>query len=74
MTILRDAAVLRRLSTLFNEGATGAVTDGQLLERFATRRVEAIRGRLRRGSSSEHEAVVLRALCRSVLRDEHEAI
>ena len=46
--ILRDGVALRLLSTLFNEGVTGAVTDGQLLERFATRRGEAVRGRLRR--------------------------
>ena len=41
MKIIRDGAALRQLSTLFNEGVTGAVTDGQLLERFATRRGEA---------------------------------
>ncbi len=32
----RDGAVLRQLRTLFNVGTIGELTDGQLLERFAT--------------------------------------
>ncbi len=71
MNILRDGATLRQLSTLFNEGATGAVTDGQLLERFATRRGEASEDAFA-ALVERHGPVVLR-LCRSVLRDEHEA-
>jgi hypothetical protein len=69
--ILRDGAAMRQLSTLFNEGVTGAVTDGQLLERFATRRGEASEGAFA-ALVERHGPVVLR-LCRSVLRDEHEA-
>ncbi len=71
MSILRDGAALRRLSALFNEGVTGAVTDGQLLERFATRRGEASEDAFA-ALVERHGPVVLR-LCRSVLRDEHEA-
>ena len=71
MKILRDGAALRQLSTLFNEGVTGAVTDGQLLERFATRRGEASEHAFA-ALVERHGPVVLR-LCRSVLRDEHEA-
>ena len=71
MNILRDGAALRQLSTLFNEGVTGAVTDGQLLERFATRRGEASEDAFA-ALVERHGPVVLR-LCRSVLRDEHEA-
>ena len=41
MKIPRDSTALCQLSVLFNEGVTGAVTDGQLLERFATCRGEA---------------------------------
>jgi RNA polymerase sigma factor (sigma-70 family) len=69
--ILRDGAAMRQLSTLFNEGVTGAVTDGQLLERFATRRGEASEDAFA-ALVERHGPVVLR-LCRSVLRDEHEA-
>ena len=36
MKILRDGTALRQLSVLFSEGVTGELTDGQLLERFAT--------------------------------------
>jgi RNA polymerase sigma factor (sigma-70 family) len=69
--ILRDGTALRQLSMLFNEGVTGAVTDGQLLERFATRRGEASEHAFT-ALVERHGPVVMR-LCRSVLRDEHEA-
>jgi RNA polymerase sigma factor (sigma-70 family) len=71
MKILRDGTALRQLSVLFNEGVTGAETDGQLLERFATRRGEASEHAFAT-LVERHGPVVLR-LCRSVLRDEHEA-
>ena len=71
MKILRDGASLCQLATLFNEGVTGAVTDGQLLERFATRRGEASEHAFA-ALVERHGPVVMR-LCRSVLRDEHEA-
>ena len=71
MKILRDGTALRQLSTLFNEGVTGAVTDGQLLERFATRRGEASEHAFA-ALVERHGPVVMR-LCRSILRDEHEA-
>ncbi len=71
MKILRDGTALRQLSALFNEGVTGAVTDGQLLERFATRRGEASEHAFA-ALVERHGPVVMR-LCRSILRDEHEA-
>jgi RNA polymerase sigma factor (sigma-70 family) len=71
MKFLRDGTDLRHLSALFNEGLTGAVTDGQLLERFATRRGEASEDAFA-ALVDRHGPVVLR-LCRSILRDEHEA-
>ncbi len=71
MKILRDGTSMRQLSTLFNEGVTGAATDGQLLERFATRRGEASEHAFA-ALVERHGPVVMR-LCRSVLRDEHEA-
>ncbi len=36
-----NAATQRQLRTLFNLGAIGELTDGQLLERFASRGAEA---------------------------------
>jgi RNA polymerase sigma factor (sigma-70 family) len=69
--VLRDGAAFRHLSTLFNEGVTGAVTDGQLLERFATRRGEVSEHAFA-ALVERHGPVVMR-LCRSILRDEHEA-
>ena len=71
MKILSDGTALRQLSELFDEGVTGAVTDGQLLERFATRRGEASEHAFA-ALVERHGPVVLR-LCRSILRDEHEA-
>ena len=41
MAIRRTGTVPRQLRTLFNLGVTGELTDGQLLERFATRNGEA---------------------------------
>ena len=41
MASLRSSVVQNHLQTLFNEGAVGALTDGELLERFITRREEA---------------------------------
>ncbi len=71
MKILRDGIALRQLSMLFNEGVTGAVTDGQLLERFATRRGEPSEHAFA-ALVERHGPVVMR-LCRSILRDEQEA-
>ena len=61
---------MRRLSTLFNEGVTGAVSDGQLLERFATRRGESAEQAFE-ALVDRHGPMVLRA-CRGILRDAAE--
>src|SRR5690242_16114294 len=59
------------LRTLFSVGVTAGLTDGQLLERFATRRGEA--AELAFAALVErHGPMVLRA-CRGILRDDHEA-
>ena len=71
MAIGGDGASARQLSAVFHLGATGSLTDGQLLERFATRSVEG--SELAFAALVErHGALVLR-VCRSVLRDEHAA-
>jgi RNA polymerase sigma factor (sigma-70 family) len=65
-----SGVVLRPLRTLFSEGAVGALTDAQLLERFAARREESaavLEVLMRR-----HGPMVL-GVCRRVLRDEHDA-
>jgi RNA polymerase sigma factor (sigma-70 family) len=61
-------AAIRELGTLFNQGAVGMLSDGQLLDRF-----------LRRRDASAFEAIVERhgplvwGVCRRVLRDHHDA-
>src|SRR3954468_21857430 len=61
-------AAIRELGTLFNEGAVGRLSDGQLLDRFLQRR-----------DASAFEAIVERygplvwGVCRRVLRDHHDA-
>src|SRR5262249_25148074 len=71
VSFLRDGTSLRPLVTLFNEGVTDAVADGQLLEQFATRRGETSE-RAFAMLVERHGSVVMR-LCRCVLRDEHDA-
>ena len=65
------SAASNALRTLFNLGVIGDLTDGQLLERFATRDGEA--AELAFSAIVErHGPMVLRA-CRSVLDDPHDA-
>ena len=60
------------LRTLFEVGTSTGLTDGQLLERFATRRDEG--SELAFAALVErHGPMVLRA-CRGILRDDHEAM
>jgi RNA polymerase sigma factor (sigma-70 family) len=71
VAIGRNGGAARQLNALFNAGTTGNLTDGQLLERFATRSGEG--AELAFAALVErHGSLVLRA-CRSVLRDEHAA-
>ena len=67
----RDGAILRQLRTLYNIGTIGDLTDGQLLERFATDADEV--AELAFSALVErHEAMVWR-VCLAIVRDEHEA-
>ena len=66
----RKNPVLRQLCTLFNVGAIGDMTDGQLLERFATGGEAA---ELAFAALVERHGPVVLHACRSILRDEHEA-
>ncbi len=71
MSIGKHRAVPGQLRTLFHLGAVGELTDGQLLERFATDRGEA--AELAFAVLVErHGPMVLRA-CRGLLHDPHDA-
>ncbi|MFO0953113.1 MAG: sigma-70 family RNA polymerase sigma factor [Isosphaeraceae bacterium] len=72
MKTRKGGAVLRQVNSLFNLGATRELTDGQLLERFATAPGEA--GELAFAALVErHGAMVLR-VCRARLTDPHDAL
>lgn len=67
-----DGTALRQIQTLFNVGTTRDLTDGQLLERFATTHGEA--AELAFAALVErHGALVLR-VCRARLADPHDAM
>ncbi|SIO60900.1 RNA polymerase sigma-70 factor, ECF subfamily [Singulisphaera sp. GP187] len=71
MALERNGTVLNNIRTLFNVGMTAGLTDGQLLEQFATRRGEA--SELAFAVIVErHGPMVLRA-CRGIVQDEHDA-
>ena len=71
MGIGKDGAVLRQLRTLFNVGAVRELTDGQLLERFATDRGEA--AELAFAVLVERHGPMVLRVCRGVLVDPHDA-
>jgi RNA polymerase sigma factor (sigma-70 family) len=60
--------VLKHLQVLFQDGTNGDLTDGELLDRFASGRDESAFAIL----VERHGAMVLR-VCRAVLADEHDA-
>jgi HlyD family secretion protein len=67
----RHGTVFRQLRTLYNIGTIRDLTDGQLLERFATDSDEV--AELAFSALVErHEALVWR-VCLAILRDEHDA-
>jgi RNA polymerase sigma factor (sigma-70 family) len=71
MAVKNSGHALLHLRTLFNVGAIGALSDGQLLEQFATGRGEP-RELAFAALVERHGPFVLR-VCRSVLRDEAAA-
>ncbi|HEV3167186.1 MAG TPA: sigma-70 family RNA polymerase sigma factor, partial [Isosphaeraceae bacterium] len=70
VAIGNDGAVLRQLRTLFNVGTIRELTDGQLLERFATDRSEAAEFAFA-VLVERHGPMVLR-VCRGVLADPND--
>ena len=67
----RGGAVVRQLRALYNIGAIGVLTDGQLLERFATDADEA--AELAFSALVERHESMVWHVCRAILRDNHEA-
>jgi len=67
----RDGALLRQLQTLYNLGSIKDLTDGQLLERFATD-VDEVAELAFAALVERHEALVWR-VCRAIVRDDHDA-
>src|SRR5580658_10419249 len=67
----KNAAVVKELRTLFNVGVAGDLTDGQLLERFATDRGEA--AELAFTILVERHGPMVLRVCRSVLAGEFES-
>ena len=70
MAIGKDGAVLRQLRTLFNVGTVRDLTDGQLLERFATDRGES--AELAFAVLVERHGPMVLRVCRGVLNDPHD--
>ena len=71
MAIGKDGAVRRQLRTLFNVGTVRDLTDGQLLERFATDRGES--AELAFAVLVERHGPMVMRVCRAVLGDSHDA-
>src|SRR5262249_43235583 len=66
--VMTCRAIHHDLRTLFEAGATGGLSDGELLARFVARRDEpAFEALVRR-----HSPMVL-GVCRRILRDHHDA-
>jgi HlyD family secretion protein len=65
------AAIHRHVDTLFNVGATGGLSDGQLLDRFLARTGEG--AELAFAALVERHGPMVLRVCRGLLRDEHEA-
>ena len=71
MAIRPKGAIQRQLRTVFNLGAIRELTDGQLLERFATRRGEA--AELAFAALVERHGPMVLRVCEHALGDRHDA-
>jgi HlyD family secretion protein len=67
----RNGAILRQLRTLYNLGAIRELTDGQLLERFATDADEL--AELAFSALVERHEALVWSVCLAIVRDEHDA-
>jgi RNA polymerase sigma factor (sigma-70 family) len=64
-----DGAVLRQIDRLFDVGAIGDCTDGQLLERFATGSAQSAETAF--ATLVERHGPLVMRTCQAILRDEH---
>jgi RNA polymerase sigma factor (sigma-70 family) len=71
MGLERSEAALRHLHTLFNEGAVGSLTDGELLARFVANTGDAAEAAF--AALVERHAPMVLLVCRQMLGDEHDA-
>ena len=71
MSANRHGSTLRQVRVLFSVGSACGLTDGELLERFATREGEA--SELAFAVLVERHGPMVLRICRQVLRDEHAA-
>jgi RNA polymerase sigma factor (sigma-70 family) len=71
MAKARYGTALRHIRTLFNVGTFGGLTDGQLLERFTACTGEA--AELAFAALVERHGPMVLRVCRSVLREPHDA-
>jgi DNA-directed RNA polymerase specialized sigma24 family protein len=71
VALRQNATIQRQLSTLFNCGTIGELTDGQLLERFLNGQGES--AELAFAALVERHGPIVLHTCRSIVRDEHEA-
>jgi len=67
----RGGVVLRQIQTLFGAGTVAGLTDGQLLERFATR--DGAAAELAFAALVERHGPMVLRVCRRVLADPHDA-
>ena len=72
MASRQDRAVRRQISTLFNIGVIPDLTDGQLLERYATGQGEA--AELAFAALVERHGPMVLRVCRARLADPQEAL
>src|SRR5262245_29994363 len=70
VAIRPNGAIRRQLRTLFNLGAIGELSDGQLLERFATQGGEA--AELAFAALVERHGPMVLRVCRKTLRDPND--
>src|SRR4051812_42356879 len=68
----KTAVAYRHVRTLFEAGALGALTDGQLLELFTTRRDDEVAELAFAALVDRHGPMVL-GVCRRILRDSHDS-
>ena len=71
MILRRNRSGPPALRVLFDAGTATGLTDGQLLERFATRGGES--AELAFAALVERHGPMVWRVCRSILRDEHDA-